>query len=121
MAILLKWFLNALSLLAISYLAPMVGILPGFKVDGIEAAAFAVAILSILNLTVKPILKILALPITCLTFGFFALIINALMLLLTSRVVRGFDVGSFWNALLASVIFAIISAILNSIFNLEED
>jgi len=120
-AVLLRWFLNALSLFAISYFAPVLGVLPGFKVEGIEAAAFAVAILSILNLTVKPILKILALPITCLTFGLFALIINALMMLLTSRIVRGFEVGSFWNALIASVIFAIVSAILNSIFKLEED
>jgi putative membrane protein len=118
--LLLRWVLNALALLGIAYVAPSLGILRGFYVNGCEAAAFAVLILSLLNLTVKPIIKLLALPITCLTFGLFTLVINAVMMLLTSELVPGFRVGGFLNALVASVIYAVASALLNAIFNKDD-
>jgi putative membrane protein len=129
--LLVTWVLNALTLLGIAYLANRTGLLPGFGVAGLgvsgasvaalETAAVAVAILAILNLTVRPILKLLALPITCLTFGLFTLVINALMMLLTSRLVVGFTVGTFFNAVVVSVVYAAVSAILNAIFNPKED
>lgn len=119
--LLLRWLLNSAALFGIAYAAPRLGMLPGFEVEGFEAAIFAAAILGILNLTVGPILKLLTLPITCMTFGIFSLVINALLMLLTSRVVNGFIVGGFMNALLASVIFAILTTILNMLFNREKD
>lgn len=119
--LLIRWVLNALALLGIAYFSHQLGILNGFRVEGFEAAAVAVAILALLNMTVRPILKLLALPITCLTFGLFTLVINAAMMLLTSRLVIGFRVGTWWNAVLASVAYAVISAILNSLFNKEDD
>ena len=121
MRLLVRWFLNALALLGLSYGAHYLKILPGFRVEGFGAAVVAVAILSLLNLTVGPLIKLLALPITCLTFGLFTLVINALMMLLTSQLVVGFHVGNFVNAILASVIYAILSAILNALFNKEDD
>ncbi|HYF93900.1 MAG TPA: phage holin family protein [Symbiobacteriaceae bacterium] len=121
MRLLITWVLNALALFGIAYFAPRVGILSGFYVEGFEAAAVAVAILAVLNLTVRPILKLLALPITCLTFGLFALVINAAMMFLTGQLVRGFVVGGFWNALVLSILYAVISSILNGMFNAKED
>jgi putative membrane protein len=115
--LLLRWMLNALALLAIAYVAPSVDMLQGFAVEGFEAAVVAVLILSVLNLTVRPILKLLAMPVSCLTFGLFSLVINALMMLLTSELVDGFDVGGFWNAVLVSIIYAVVSALLNALFN----
>lgn len=117
MSVLLRWLLNAAALFGVAYLAPTLGILPGFQVDGFQAAFVAVAILSLLNLVVRPILKLMAMPITCLTFGLFTLVINAAMMLITGEVVAGFHVGGFWNALVASIIYAIISALLNGIFS----
>lgn len=122
MRLLVTWALNALALLGLAYFAPQLPILGGgFRVEGFEAAAVAVAILAVLNMTVRPVLKLLSLPITCLTFGLFALVINALMMLLTESLVIGFEVGGFWNALILSVLYAILSAILNGIFNPKED
>lgn len=121
MRLLVSWVLNAAALFGIAYFAPRLGILSGFYVEGFEAAAVAVLILTILNLTVRPILKLLSLPITCLTFGLFTLVINALMMLLTGNLVRGFVVGGFVNALVLSVLYAVASAILNGIFNSKED
>lgn len=117
---LVSWVLNALTLYGIAWAAKTYGFLPGFRVD-MEAAAIAVVILALLNMTVRPILKLLALPITCLTFGLFSLVINALMMLLTGNLVIGFHVGGFINALIASILYAVVSSILNGIFNPKED
>lgn len=121
MRLLLRWILNALALFGIAYFAPRLGILSGFEVHNFGTAFLAVLILAVLNVTVKPILKLMSLPITCLTFGLFTLVINALILLLTSQLVQGFQVGGFVNALLASVMFAAASAILNLLFNSGDD
>lgn len=115
MRLLIRWALNALTLLGIAYVAQELGVLRGFYVAGFEAAAVAVLLLSLLNLTVRPILRLLALPITCLTFGLFTLVINALMMLLTAELVAGFHVGGFLNALVVSVLYAAISALLNAL------
>lgn len=121
MSLLLRWVLNALALLAIAYFAPTLGMLPGFEVRGFETAVVAVLILSVLNLTVRPILKMLTVPITCLTFGLFTLVINALIMLLTSELVSGFVVGGFINAVMVSIIYAILSALLNTLFIRDKD
>lgn len=120
-SLLLRWVLNAVALFGIAYGADRLNILEGFGFDAVETAFVAAAVLGLFNLTVRPILKLLTLPITCLTFGLFALIINAVMMLLTGAVVRGFEVGGFLNALLASILFAIASGILNGLFNKKED
>ena len=57
---------------------------------GFGAAVAAAVVLSLLHLTVRPILKWLTLPITCLTFGLFALVINAVVMMLTDALVAGF-------------------------------
>lgn len=120
--LLVRWLLNALTLFGIAYFAPRFGILDGFSLDDdFVTAVIAVAILAILNLTVRPILKLLSLPVTCLTFGLFTLVINALMMMLTAEFVRGFRVSGFLNALIASVLFAILSSILNSLFNAKDE
>ena len=120
MRLLIRWFLNALTLFGIAYFAQQLH-LGGFRVEGYEAALIAAAVLAILNLTVRPLIKLFALPITCLTFGLFSLVINALMMLLTQQLVSGFQVGGFVNAVIASLIYAAVSAILNMLFNKDRD
>ena len=122
MRLLVTWVLNALAFLGIAYLlAPRVTFLSGYYVESFEAAAVAVLILSVLNVTVRPILKLLALPISCLTFGLFALIINGAMLLVTDNLVNGFELGGLKNAIIVSILYAITSAILNGIFNPKKE
>ncbi len=121
MSLLIRWALGALTLLAIAYAAPSLGILPGFHVAGFEAAVAAAVVLSLLNLTVRPILKWLTLPITCLTFGLFALVINAVVMMLTDALVAGFEVGGFRNALVVSLIYAVVTALLSGLARREKD
>lgn len=120
MRLLIRWFLNALTLFGIAYFAGQLH-LNGFSVDGYEAALTAAAVLAILNLIVRPVIKLFALPITCLTFGLFTLVINAAMMLLTEQLVVGFRVGGFRNAVIASLIYAVVSAILNNLLNKDRD
>jgi putative membrane protein len=66
--------------------------------------------LGVVNAVVKPILSMIALPITCLTLGLFTFVINALMLLLVSAIpFLGFIVNGFFVALVASILISIVS------------
>lgn len=82
-------------------------------------------ILALINTIVKPILSFLTFPITCLTLGLFQLVINTLMLLLTSWVsgLLGLtlDFDTFWWALLAGVIIGILSAIVEAVTGIGDD
>lgn len=82
-----------LSALAVVILAK---ILPGIGVDSYFTAIIVAIVLSLLNFIVKPILVILTLPITILTLGLFLLIINAIIILLASRLIDGFAVDNLW-------------------------
>jgi putative membrane protein len=58
---------------------------------------------------VRPLLVILTLPLTLITFGLFILVINALMVLLVAKLVKGFTVSSFWTAFFASIVISLLS------------
>jgi putative membrane protein len=90
-------------------------IVPGFHINSYITAFWVAIVLAILNTLLKPVLVLLTLPITILTLGLFALIINALLLLLASSFVKGFQIDSFMTALVAAIVISILSAILNSV------
>jgi len=73
------------------------------------------AVLSLLNAFVNPLLVILTIPITIMTLGLFLLVINALIILATSKLVNGFQVDGFWYALLFSIVLTIVVSLLNSL------
>jgi putative membrane protein len=66
----------------------------------------------VLNAILKPILVILTLPITLVTFGLFLFVINAAIILLADKFIDGFVVDGFWWALLFSLLLSIVSAVL---------
>lgn len=76
-------------------------------------------IFGLVNFLVKPIVKLLSLPLLILTLGLFTLVVNALMLLLTSwladTVDLSFHVDGFWTAVLGGLIISIVSWALNMI------
>ncbi|GAA1489236.1 phage holin family protein [Brachybacterium sacelli] len=82
-------------------------------------------ILALINTIVKPVLSFLTFPITCVTLGLFQLVINTVMLLLTSWVSGLFgltlEFETFWWALLAGIIIGILSAIVEAVTGLGED
>ncbi|MEO2053170.1 phage holin family protein [Flagellimonas beolgyonensis] len=113
MKLIMRLLLNAIAVVILSY------ILPGVGVDSMLTAIIVAVVLSILNFLVKPLLVILTLPITVLTLGLFLLVINAIIILIAADLIDGFQVASFWWAVIFSLLLAFLQAILHSV--LKED
>jgi putative membrane protein len=105
---LLHWGITALSLWVASH------IFSGLRFADTSSLIVSALLLGFANAVVKPLLIVLTLPLTFLTFGLFLLVINALMMLLVSSLVRGFTVASFWTAFFASIFIAILSFVIGS-------
>lgn len=71
----------------------------------------AAVLLGLANAVIRPVIIVLTIPLTIFTFGFFLLVINALMLLLVSWIVPGFKVSGFWTAFFASIFIAVLSIV----------
>ncbi|PQZ94976.1 hypothetical protein CQ018_06465 [Arthrobacter sp. MYb227] len=120
-AFILRIIVNALGLAAAAWIVPGIKVTPA-PVDnpdlGLVLSYLTVGLIfGLVNALVRPIIKILALPITCLTLGLFAIVINAAMLMLTSWITDhlsyGLHVDSFfWDAILASLIISLVSAVI---------
>ena len=109
---LVKWLINALALLIVSYVPYRGGKL--IHIDGAGAALMAAMVLGIVNTFIRPIFM---LPMQFVTFGLFTLVINAFMLMLGSWLMgSSFDLpGGLFAAIVASVLLSLTSAALNSI------
>ena len=110
MAFIIRVLINMVAILIISYLLPKL-----IRVNNLTAALVAAFLLGLVNAIIRPILVILTLPLTLLTFGLFLLVINALMLWLVASVVKGFHVNGFWGALFGSLLISIVSWILSRV------
>ena len=93
---------------------------PGITVDGSLLALAGVALVfGVVNAIVKPVISILSLPAVVLTLGLFLLVVNALMLMLTSALSSslglGFHVAGFMPALVGSIVISVVSFVLTLI------
>ncbi|MDN3725221.1 phage holin family protein [Aequorivita sp. SDUM287046] len=113
MKLLIKLLLTALAVVILAK------ILPGVAVEGYGSAIIVAIVIALLRLLIKPILVLLTLPITIVTFGLFLLIINAIIILMADYFVGGFEVSSIWWALLFSLLLSLFQSILFSL--LKED
>jgi len=106
--------MNLLIRLIISTLAIVAAakFVPGVAVDSWTTAVIVAIVLGILNTFLKPILQILALPITILTLGLFYFVINVLIIYLAANLVTGFSVTGFIPALMFGLVVSVVSGIL---------
>ena len=104
--LLVKIILGGIAVLIAEYF------LSGIHIDNFMTGFILAAVIILINITIKPLLVILTLPITVVTLGLFLLVINALMIMLADRIIPGFQVDGFWWA----VLFAIVLSIINSLF-----
>jgi len=108
MRLLLGWAINAGVLLLLPYL------LPAVQVSDFSTALLVALVLGLLNAIVRPVLVLLTLPITVLTLGLFLFVINGLMFWLVAWMLDGFTVTSFWWAVLAALLYSVISSFVSS-------
>jgi putative membrane protein len=109
MRLLLLWILNAIALLAVTWL------LPSIQVTGFGAALIAALVLGFINTLVRPVLAILTLPITVLTLGIFYLVLNGLLFWLASALLPGFEVAGFGSAMLGAILYGVIAWALSAL------
>lgn len=109
MTILLNWLISGLAVFVTAYL------LPGVKISGFTTALVVAVVLGVINAFIKPILIILTLPINILTLGLFTLVINVLLIILTTKLVPGFKVDGFWWALVFSIVLSLVNAFLHGL------
>lgn len=106
MRLVLNWLVSAVAILIAAY------VLPGIEVSGFVVALILAVVLGAINMFIKPLLVLLTLPVTVVTFGLFLLVINALLIMLAAAVVPGFMVASFWWALAFSIVLSLVGAVL---------
>lgn len=107
MRLLLRWLINALSLLIVAY------IVPGFELHGFVAALIAAVVFGLVNATLGLLLKILTFPLTIITFGLFLIVINAIMLKMAASVTPGFIVHTWLAALEGAIVLSLVSTFLH--------
>ena len=90
-------------------------VVPGFVVANFYTAAIVALILGIINITIKPILTILTLPLNLFTLGLFSFVINAALILFVSSFVQGFHVSGFLPALLGGAVIAVVQWLLHKV------
>ena len=106
---LLHWGITAIALWVASH------IFKGVRFTSTSALIVSALLLGFANAVVKPLLIILTLQLTLVSFGLFLLVINALMILMVSGLVKGFKVSSFWTAFFASIFVSILSIFLEAV------
>jgi putative membrane protein len=85
---------------------------PGVK--GVEGVCIAAVALGIVNSVIRPIIQLIALPITCLTLGLFSIVINAVLFLVVGQFIPGFHVNGFLAALFGTIVMGFVGTVLSS-------
>jgi putative membrane protein len=100
------WLIGALALWLVAQ------IIPGIQIRSFQTAMLATIVIALVDVTIGPILRFIAFPITSLTLGLFRLVLNALLLKLASIFTPGFRIDGFLNALLGSLVLTIVDIVL---------
>jgi putative membrane protein len=107
---LLHWGLMTLSLWVVS------NVFKGISFEDKQSLFVSALLLGLGNAIVRPLLILITLPLTLVTFGFFLLVVNALVLLLVAALVKGFKISGFWTAFFAAIFISIFSFLLDMLF-----
>ena len=100
---LIHWAIMSLSLWVASY------IFDGIKFTDKSSLLISALMLGFVNAELRPILLILTFPLTLLTLGLFALVLNAFMIMLVANLVKGFKLSGFWTAFFVGIFIALFS------------
>jgi putative membrane protein len=104
-----NWLLGALALWLVAQ------IIPGIQIRSFRAALLATIVIAVVNITIGPILRFIAWPLTVLTLGLFRWVLNAFLLKLASMFTPGFRIVGFLNALLGSLVLTVLDIVLHRV------
>ena len=103
MFLLLKWLVFSLIVIFTAWL------IPGISVENFTTALLVAIVIGLVNISIKPVLMFITLPINIFTLGIFALVINALLLMFIAYLVPGFEVDGFLSAFFGAILMSILS------------
>ena len=104
--LLVNWIVSAVSLMIVAHLVS------GFQVQSFGTALVVAVVIGLINATIGLLLKIVTFPLTIVTLGLFLFVVNALVLLMASKLVDGFLIAGFGNALVAAIVLALVHMVL---------
>ena len=104
-----NWLLGALALWLVAQ------IIPGIQIRSFGTAMLATVVIALVDITIGPILRFIAWPITVLTLGLFRWVLNAFLLKLASMFTPGFRIVGFLNALLGSLVLTVLDIVLHRV------
>ena len=108
-AVLVTWFVLAAAIALAALIVPSVNVDGGFLT--LMGVAF---IFGLVNGLIGPVVRLLSLPLTVVTFGLFSLVINGALLALTAGLSEGLDVGGFFSTVLAAILISIFSTVIGA-------
>ncbi len=103
----ISWLTNAV------VLAVVAGVLAGVHVSTVGSLLLAAAVFGVLNTVLKPLLRVVTLPLAVLTFGVAWFFVSLLMLVITKEIVTGFAVHGFWTLVKATLIVWLVNLVLD--------
>ena len=109
MRVIIKLAINVFALYVVAHLVP------GFVLTGLWPAIVAAIVIGVVNTFIRPILQIIALPISIITFGISAFLLNVALLYLVSFIVPGFRIANFLTAIIASLVLSLVSWFLHKL------
>lgn len=109
MKLLIRLAVNVFALFVVEYLVP------GFVLSDYRAAIAAAIVIGVINTFIKPLVQLIALPLSIFTLGIVALVINVLFLWGAAYIVPGFEIDTFTTALIASVVLSLVSWFLSKL------
>ena len=112
-ALIVSWFVLAAAIALTAALVPSVDVQGGFF-----TLLWVALLFGLVNALIGPLLRLISLPLTLMTFGLFALVINAVLLMLTAGLSDDLSVGGFFPAVLAAFLIALISTIIGFVVHL---
>ncbi|HVZ95701.1 MAG TPA: phage holin family protein [Chitinophagaceae bacterium] len=112
----MKFIVNLLITAAVAYGLSML-LKPHILIDSYTTAIIFCLVLAFLNAILKPLLILLTLPVTILTFGIFLIILNVLIVMLADRMVNGIYIQGFWWALIFGALLSFASSLINNFQN----
>jgi putative membrane protein len=89
------------------------GLLPSVEIDGgLLGILWVALVFGLVNALIGPLLRLISLPLTMITFGLFALVVNAALLGITAGLTDSLDVGGFFPTVLAAIVISLVTSVL---------
>ena len=125
MRLILRLVINAVALMVAAWLLTGISVAGGSTSRNALTLIVVAAVFGIVNAIVKPVVTFVSMPFVILTLGLLLLVINGLMLLLTSwisdKIGVSFHVDGFWTAVLGALILSVVSSVLNRVLPTRRD